>query len=271
MADDFSHDGAPPELPLVDFKADIEAEPEPLLLSVWPFDPVRFHPQTHILPTTGGIRCFTDFADDAPENLLLREPESHLSVISIEGESCAFRGYGAMTARDWYDELPAGVCNIVDDAGFSIFCSSLTRVTACHPLLGALVERWWDTTNSFYFSTTGEMMMTPYDFAMITGLGVGGDSIPLDPDMEECEATWLELLKAHPPIYRMGMVRYTWFEERFRGTEPETIKEIEHYARDFLMFIFGTTLFSNRWNTVGLYLLSALVTFPRVQFYDWGV
>ncbi|KAL7206135.1 hypothetical protein ACSBR2_018946 [Camellia fascicularis] len=36
------------------------------------------------------------------------------------------------------------------------------------------------------------------------------------------------------------------------------------------MFVLGTTLFSNRWNTVDLYLLSALVTLLRVRFYDWG-
>ena len=44
---------------------------------------------------------------------------------------------------------------------------------------------WWDTTNSFHFSSTGEMTMTAYDFAMITNLGIGGDLIPLDPDMGE--------------------------------------------------------------------------------------
>ncbi|KAL7175238.1 hypothetical protein ACSBR2_028943 [Camellia fascicularis] len=42
------------------------------------------------------------------------------------------------------------------------------------PLLGALVERWWDTTNSFHFSATREMTMTPYDFAMLTGVEIGG-------------------------------------------------------------------------------------------------
>ncbi|KAI8032895.1 hypothetical protein LOK49_LG01G03919 [Camellia lanceoleosa] len=36
------------------------------------------------------------------------------------------------------------------------------------------------------------------------------------------------------------------------------------------MFLFGTTLFSNRWNIIGLYLLSALVVLQRVLFYDWG-
>ncbi|KAL7163336.1 hypothetical protein ACSBR2_039434 [Camellia fascicularis] len=76
-------------------------------------------------------------------------------------------------ARDWYYELPVGVCDIVDEAGFSLFCSRLSRLIANRPLLRALVERWWDTTDSFHFSSTGEMMMTPYDFSMLTGLEVG--------------------------------------------------------------------------------------------------
>ncbi|KAL7229712.1 hypothetical protein ACSBR2_008257 [Camellia fascicularis] len=36
------------------------------------------------------------------------------------------------------------------------------------------------------------------------------------------------------------------------------------------MFLFGTTLFANRWNTVGLYVLSALVDLPQVRLCDWG-
>ncbi|KAL7253961.1 hypothetical protein ACSBR1_008328 [Camellia fascicularis] len=68
------------------------------------------------------------------------------------------------------------------------------------------------------------MTMSIYDFFMITSLGVGGDPIPLDPDMEEWRAAWLELLGAHLPIYRPGMVQHTWFEEQFRGTELETIE-----------------------------------------------
>ncbi|KAL7225683.1 hypothetical protein ACSBR1_020940 [Camellia fascicularis] len=37
-------------------------------------------------------------------------------------------------------------------------------------LYGALAERWWDTTDSFHFSSTGEMTLTPYDFSVLTGL-----------------------------------------------------------------------------------------------------
>ncbi|KAL7224108.1 hypothetical protein ACSBR1_025546 [Camellia fascicularis] len=234
MVDEVPHNGAPPEVPLVvpsmpevkepiaDLEAEFEpeVEPEPLPLKVRPFDPARYHPQTHILPTSGGIKYFIEFARSAPEDLLLRKPDSHLSAITVE-----------------YDKLPAGVRDIIDEAGFGLFCSCLTQVTASYPLLGALVEKWWDTTNSFHFSTAGEMTMTPYDFAMITGLDVGGDPIPIDTDMEEWEATWFELLGAYPPIYWTEMVRYTWFAERFRGTKPETIEEIEQYARGFLMFV----------------------------------
>ncbi|KAL7209538.1 hypothetical protein ACSBR1_031144 [Camellia fascicularis] len=75
------------------------------------------------------------------------------------------------------------------------------------------------------------MTMTPYDFAMLTGIEIG---------------------------------------DHFRGTEPGTLEEIEQYTRGFLMFLFGTTLFPDRANTVGLYLLSALVDLSRVRLYDWG-
>ena len=66
------------------------------------------------------------------------------------------------------------------------------------------------------------------------------------------------------------MVRYSWFEEHYRGEDLETDEGVEQYARGFLLFLFGTTLFSTRWNTVGLYFLSALVVLPLVRSYNWG-
>jgi len=82
-------------------------------------------------------------------------------------------------------ELPAGVLHIIDEAGFSLFCTGLSCLIASRPLLGALVEMWWDTTNSFHFSTAGEMTMAPNDFSMLIGIGVGGHSILYDTDMGE--------------------------------------------------------------------------------------
>ncbi|KAL7259938.1 hypothetical protein ACSBR1_005743 [Camellia fascicularis] len=56
-------------------------------------------------------------------------------------------------------------------------------------LYGALVERWWDTTDLFHFSLTREMPLTPYDFSMLTGLRVGvGGPVPFDPDMTQWRA-----------------------------------------------------------------------------------
>ncbi|KAL7221028.1 hypothetical protein ACSBR1_023060 [Camellia fascicularis] len=69
------------------------------------------------------------------------------------------------------------------------------------------------------------MTMTPYDFAMITGLGVGGDPIPPDLDMREWQAAWLELLGAHPSISRAGMVEHrgSVFAERLGGASSSSV------------------------------------------------
>ncbi|XP_028066578.1 protein MAIN-LIKE 2-like [Camellia sinensis] len=115
------------------------------------------------------------------------------------------------------------------------------------------------------------MTMTPYDFSMPTGLDVASQPIPYDFDMGEWETAWTYLLGAHPPACRSpGMVRYIWFAEQYKRTTPETFEAIQQYARGFLMFLLGTTLFSDRGNTVGLYLLSALVDLSQVQHFDWG-
>ena len=112
--------------------------------------------------------------------------------------------------------------------------------------------------------------MTPFDFSMLTGIGVGGDPIPFDTDMDEWDAAQLYLLGTQPPLARAGFVRYSWFEDHFQIQMPTTREEEEQYARGFIMFLLGTTLFTDRRNTVALYLLSALVDVTRIRRYDWG-
>ncbi|XP_028058419.1 protein MAIN-LIKE 2-like isoform X2 [Camellia sinensis] len=262
MADDAPHGRGSPRM-------EEEQEYIPLPPRVRPFDRERYRPEAHIQPPST-VRHFTGFARRAPANLLLREPESHLSHDASKLNSHFTSGYGLTVTREWYMDLPDDVRQIVDEAGFGLFCMGLSCHMASKTLLGALVERWWGTTNSFHFSTAGDMTMTSYDFTMLTGLEVGGRPIPYDSDMDEWEAAWIYLLEARPPIFRSGMVRYTWFSDHFRGTEPVTIEATEQYARGFLMFLFGTTLFADRANTVGLYLLSALVDLSQVRHYDWG-
>ncbi|KAI8014106.1 Aspartic proteinase nepenthesin-2, partial [Camellia lanceoleosa] len=71
--------------------------------------------------------------------------------------------------------------------------------------------RWWDTTNSFHFSATGDMTMTPLDFAMITGLDLGGGPIPYDEDMGQWEAAWMHLLGPASSETEVPEGSYTWF------------------------------------------------------------
>ncbi|KAF5932180.1 hypothetical protein HYC85_028351 [Camellia sinensis] len=253
----------------------MDPQAEPLPLRVRPFDPETYRPAVHeMLPD--GLRQFRSFDRHVPPELLLREPTSHLSFGASEGDSHTIRGYGNTVARDWYLELPDAVRDIVDEAGFGIFCRGLSRLTTCRPLLAALVERWWDTTNSFHFSVAGDMTMTPYDFSMLTGIGVRGDLIPFDTDMDEWDAAQLYLLGTQPPLARAGFVRYSWFESHFRiqpalAEEAQmSPEEVDQYAWGFIMFLFGMTLFVERANTVPLCLLSALVDVRQIRHYDSG-
>ena len=71
MAGDYTHGGGPPGAG-DDF--DIMTLPP----RVRPFIPGRYAPPVHMLPRAV-FRRFTEFNDRAPGDLLLREPEQHLS------------------------------------------------------------------------------------------------------------------------------------------------------------------------------------------------
>ncbi|XP_010666106.2 protein MAINTENANCE OF MERISTEMS [Beta vulgaris subsp. vulgaris] len=61
---------------------------------------------------------------------------------------------------------------LVRGAGFGRFLDALKALTwdrAPHPFVLALLEWFWDTTNTFHFPW-GEMTITPFDFQMLTGL-----------------------------------------------------------------------------------------------------
>ncbi|GMP92918.1 hypothetical protein CsSME_00042960 [Camellia sinensis var. sinensis] len=136
MADDIPRGGTPPD-------HEVDPEAELLPLSVRPFDLVTYRPAVHVLPPDG-LRQFRSFARGVPPELLLREPESHLSYGASEftistpapdvclnlktrthavsildhletlTHSYTVRGYGNVATRDWYMELPDAVRHIVD-------------------------------------------------------------------------------------------------------------------------------------------------------------
>ncbi|GMP81949.1 hypothetical protein CsSME_00036471 [Camellia sinensis var. sinensis] len=206
--------------------ADIEVEKVAALLPLAErsFNVATDQPRTHVPPPSAILR-FKGFISGLDDDTLLREPIEHISTDASTVIARRIDGYSSISGpRRWYERFPAEVFTLVDAAGFGPFyCGALTDE-----------ERWWDTTNSFHFSSTREMTLTPYDFSMLTGLRVGRD-------------TQLQLLGAIPDTTNNRM-----------------------YTRGFLIYLLGTTLFANRENIVGLYILEALVHLPWVADYDWG-
>lgn len=77
--------------------------------------------------------------------------------------------------------MPEPARELVQAAGFETFILGLNLPKIDWSLLTSLVERWWDTTNTFHFPSAGEMTITPGDFSLLTGLRIGGASLLVDP------------------------------------------------------------------------------------------
>ncbi|KAL3500305.1 hypothetical protein ACH5RR_039398 [Cinchona calisaya] len=86
-------------------------------------------------------------------------------------------GGSLVDVKDWWQNLPRDVKLETERARFDVFLEGLPWVEAYPSLIYALAKKWWDTTNSFHF-TIGDMTLTSTDFYYITGLRVGGISIP---------------------------------------------------------------------------------------------
>ena len=74
--------------------------------------------------------------------------------------------------------------NIINDTGFQTFFEALLHQETHEyndlQLLLALSERFWDTTCTFHFLGIGDVMLTPYDFSIITSLRLGGERIKVN-------------------------------------------------------------------------------------------
>ena len=78
----------------------------------------------------------------------------------------------------YYQGLPSCVKRMVAGLGFDGIIASLTygSYTSSQAAMCALIERWMDTTHTFHLPF-GEMIVTPLDFAAITGLSFSGEPI----------------------------------------------------------------------------------------------
>ena len=87
---------------------------------------------------------------------------------------------------------------LIESSGFWDFLAVETGKEGYHALLRALVEQWWDTTNTFHF-LCGEMTVTLTDLTMITGLHFGTRAPEFFDDWRDLPlGTVLDLLGVKP-------------------------------------------------------------------------
>ena len=83
-----------------------------------------------------------------------------------------------------WEILSLDIENIINEASFQTFFQALlsqeTHKYRDLQLHLAFLEQFWDTTCTFHFSGIGEVMLTPYDFFVITGLRLGGERIKVN-------------------------------------------------------------------------------------------
>ena len=87
--------------------------------------------------------------------------------------------------------LSPSIKNIINEAGFGTFFKALlnqeTHEYKDLQLLLALAECFWDTTYTFHFPSIGKVMLTPYDFYIITGLSLGDERILVNDSLSSTE------------------------------------------------------------------------------------
>ena len=114
-----------------------------------------------------------------------------------------------------WEALSPAIKNIINDAGFGTFFEALlnqeTHEYKDLQLLLALLERFWDTTCTFHFPGIGEVMLTPYDFSIISSLKMGGERIRVHDSLSSNEIK--KLLGLMPSKMRSKNVPLSWLCE----------------------------------------------------------
>ena len=114
-----------------------------------------------------------------------------------------------------------------------------------HHVVRALVEFFWDTTNTFHFPW-GEMMVTPTDFSLITGLEFTSVPLPFDGSIDVFSPEVEELLG---PIAVRARAEVETTQFSARGIRRSTLAAAldddattrEQRVRIFVLMLFSRT------------------------------
>ena len=158
------------------------------------------------------------------------------------------------------------VGNIINDAGFQTFFEALlnqeTHEYKDLQLLLTLSERFWDTTCTFHFPGIGEVMLTPYNFSVITGLRLGGERIKVNDFLTPKEIKIL--FGIVPSKLKSKNVSLMWLYENI-----ERYKIVATGTCMFMLLFIGTFLCPDLGSTVSLRYLWSLRDIDQIKNYDW--
>ncbi|KAI8547454.1 hypothetical protein RHMOL_Rhmol07G0197100 [Rhododendron molle] len=202
--------------------------------------------------------------------IVCREPKQHLSVLNVPRNRRLEARGGSNEVHNWFLALSEQVQELVRAAGFEAFVLGLNLPKIDWSLMTSLVERWWDTTNTFHFPSAGEMTITPGDFSLLTGLRVGGIPLRVDPRVWERAGALEWFLGKVPPLHSRGHIDLAWLSKTFMKTDILTQVSVEQLVRAFLLYVLGQTLFANKDSSVHTQFLVLLQHLEAIREFDWG-
>ena len=116
---------------------------------------------------------------------------------------------------------------------------------------------------TFHFPSIGEVMLTPYDFSVITGLRLGDERIKINESFTLKEIK--SLLGVVPSKLKSKNVSLMWLCENI-----ESCNTIATGTRMFMLLFIGTFLCLDLGSTVSLHYLWSLRDIDQIKNYDWG-
>ena len=111
----------------------------------------------------------------------------------------------------WVASSPS-IKSIINEASFNTFFKALSNHETYEykdlQLFLALAECFWDTTCTFHFPNIREVMLTPYNFSIITGLRLGGKRILVHDSLTSTELK--KILGVMPSRMRSNNIPLSW-------------------------------------------------------------
>ena len=148
--------------------------------------------------------------------------------------------------------MSPNIKNIINEVGFGTYFADLlnqeTHEYKDLQLLLALAECFWDTTCTFHFPGIGEVMLTPYDFSVITGLRLGGERICVNDSLTSTEIK--KLLGVVPSRMKSKNIHLSWICENIPQCDT-----VAKGARMFILLFIGTFLCPDLGSTMNLHYL----------------